>query len=90
MRFRCTSTNKSCLADQPRLLVLPSFTNLSLERLRKAHGLALPLKFHSALAELNFGLGYRWEFKKDVNVRLDYGFGKSGQTGFIFNINEAF
>ena len=38
----------------------------------------------------NFGLGYRWEFKKDVNVRLDYGFGKSGQKGFMFNINEAF
>lgn len=38
----------------------------------------------------NFGLGYRWEFKKDVNVRLDYGFGKSGQSGFIFHINEAF
>ena len=38
----------------------------------------------------NFGIGYRWEFKKDVNVRLDYGFGKGGQSGFIFNINEAF
>ena len=38
----------------------------------------------------NFGLGYRWEFKKNVNVRLDYGFGKSGQRGFLFNINEAF
>ena len=38
----------------------------------------------------NFGLGYRWEFKKNVNVRLDYGFGKSGQSGFLFNINEAF
>lgn len=38
----------------------------------------------------NYGLGYRWEFKKNVNVRLDYGFGKSGQSGFIFNINEAF
>jgi len=25
-----------------------------------------------------------------VNVRLDYGFGKSGQSGFLFNINEAF
>jgi outer membrane protein assembly factor BamA len=37
----------------------------------------------------NYGLGYRWEFKKRVNVRLDYGFGKS-QSGFIFNINEAF
>ncbi len=37
----------------------------------------------------NYGLGLRWEFKKRVNVRLDYGFGK-GETGFIFNINEAF
>lgn len=38
----------------------------------------------------NFGVGYRWEFKKRVNVRLDMGFGKDGQSGFIFNINEAF
>ena len=38
----------------------------------------------------NFGIGYRWEFKKRVNVRLDLGFGKDGQNGFIFNINEAF
>lgn len=38
----------------------------------------------------NVGIGYRWEFKKDVNVRLDYGIGKGGQSGFIFNINEAF
>ena len=38
----------------------------------------------------NVGVGYRWEFKKDVNVRLDVGMGKSGQWGFIFNINEAF
>lgn len=37
----------------------------------------------------NYGFGYRWEFKKRVNVRLDLGFGKK-QTGFIFNINEAF
>lgn len=37
----------------------------------------------------NYGFGYRWEFKKRVNVRLDMGFGK-GQSGFIFNINEAF
>lgn len=37
----------------------------------------------------NFGIGYRWEFKKNSNVRLDLGFGK-GQYGFIFNINEAF
>ena len=38
----------------------------------------------------NFGLGYRWEFKKNMNIRLDYGFGKSGQSGFLFNVNEAF
>ena len=38
----------------------------------------------------NYGFGYRWEFKKDVNVRLDYGFGKAGESGFLFNINEAF
>lgn len=37
----------------------------------------------------NFGVGLRWEFKNRVNVRLDVGFGK-GQTGFVFNINEAF
>lgn len=38
----------------------------------------------------NCGLGYRWEFKKNVNVRLDYGIGVRGQNGFLFNINEAF
>lgn len=37
----------------------------------------------------NYGIGYRWEFKKKVNVRLDLGFGRH-QTGFIFSINEAF
>jgi len=36
-----------------------------------------------------FGVGYRWEFKNRVNVRLDYGIGK-GQSAFYFNINEAF
>lgn len=36
-----------------------------------------------------FGLGYRWEFKNRVNIRLDYGVGK-GETAFYFNINEAF
>ncbi len=38
----------------------------------------------------NYGIGYRWEFKNRINVRLDYGFGKNGQSGFLFNINEAF
>ncbi len=38
----------------------------------------------------NYGIGYRWEFKKRMNVRLDYGFGKNGQNSFMFSINEAF
>lgn len=37
----------------------------------------------------NWGVGYRWEFKKRVNVRIDYGFGVH-QHGLIFSINEAF
>ncbi len=37
----------------------------------------------------NYGVGYRWEFKKRVNVRVDLGFGRH-QSGFIFSINEAF
>lgn len=37
----------------------------------------------------NFGLGYRWEFKKGVNVRLDYGVGRR-DSGFYFSMNEAF
>lgn len=37
----------------------------------------------------NGGIGYRWEFKKRTNVRLDFGIGR-GETSFIFNINEAF
>lgn len=38
----------------------------------------------------NFGVGYRWEFKNRINVRLDYGVGIKGMNGFIFSINEAF
>lgn len=37
----------------------------------------------------NFGFGYRWEFKKNVNVRVDIGFGKH-ERGLFFGINEAF
>lgn len=37
----------------------------------------------------NAGVGYRWEFKKNTNVRLDVGFGR-GEWGLEFNINEAF
>ena len=37
----------------------------------------------------NAGVGYRWEFKQRINVRVDCGFSKNG-PGFMFNINEAF
>lgn len=37
----------------------------------------------------NYGIGLRWELKKRVNVRIDYGFGKK-TSGFLLNINEAF
>ncbi|MFY0255912.1 BamA/TamA family outer membrane protein [Chitinophaga sp. 30R24] len=38
---------------------------------------------------ISYGIGYRWEFKKRVNIRLDYGLAKD-QSGFYFGINEAF
>lgn len=37
----------------------------------------------------NAGIGYRWEFKQGVNVRLDVGFGR-GEKSFNFSLNEAF
>lgn len=37
----------------------------------------------------NGGVGYRWEFKKNMNVRVDLGFGRH-EKGFIISINEAF
>lgn len=37
----------------------------------------------------NYGIGFRWELKKRVNVRIDYGFGKD-TSGFMLNVNEAF
>lgn len=37
----------------------------------------------------NYGVGLRWELKKRVNVRLDYGFGKK-TSGFLLSLNEAF
>ena len=37
----------------------------------------------------SFGLGYRWEFKKDVNVRVDVGFGRNSMA-FSIGLNEAF
>lgn len=37
----------------------------------------------------NYGVGYRFEVKPRVNLRLDLGFG-DGDSGFYFNVNEAF
>lgn len=36
-----------------------------------------------------YGIGYRWEFKNRVNVRVDVGFGKHSMA-VNFGINEAF
>lgn len=41
----------------------------------------------------NYGVGLRFEFKHNVNIRVDYGFGKGpGKRtgGFYFGINESF
>ena len=35
------------------------------------------------------GFGIRWEFKPRVNVRVDWGFTKTGNS-IVFNIGEAF
>ena len=38
----------------------------------------------------NFGIGYRFEVRKRMNVRFDYGFGKSGQNGLVMSMYESF
>ncbi|WP_167019093.1 BamA/TamA family outer membrane protein [Chitinophaga sp. Cy-1792] len=45
------------------------------------------LSFNQTL--ISYGIGYRWEFKRRINIRLDYGMGKD-QSGFYFGINEVF
>lgn len=52
-------------------------------------------KFHWGETMPNYGIGLRWEFKKRVNIRIDYGFGMKDYNGrmihsFMFQINEAF
>ncbi len=37
----------------------------------------------------NWGLGMRFEFKHNVNIRIDYGFGRH-TSGLVFAIGEAF
>lgn len=38
----------------------------------------------------NCGVGLRWVLNGNIRLRFDYGFGKDGQNGFVFSINEAF
>ncbi|SJZ79069.1 Surface antigen [Chitinophaga eiseniae] len=45
------------------------------------------LSFQQTL--VSYGIGYRWEFKNRVNIRLDYGRGQD-QSGFYFGVNEVF
>ena len=45
------------------------------------------MRWHHVLP--NFGIGYRWEFKHNTNIRLDYGIGRDS-SAFMFSINEAF
>lgn len=69
------------------------------QRIYNRHGMAAWIGAGNVFPEMNkfkwsqtlpsYGFGYRWEFKNRINVRLDYGIGK-GETGFYFNINEAF
>lgn len=44
--------------------------------------------FHHLLP--NAGLGYRFAFRRHMNIRLDLGVGRKWQTGMTININEAF
>ena len=37
----------------------------------------------------NYGLGLRFEYKKDINLRADLGFGRNA-WGFTFGFSEAF
>ncbi len=68
------------------------------QHLWKRHGITLWLGggtvFHNAASFKhflpNYGIGYRFAFRHRMNVRLDLGFDKKGQTGFMFSFNEAF
>lgn len=48
-----------------------------------------PKNFKNAQWLYNFGFGLRFEFKHNVNARIDYGFGKH-TSGILFAIGEAF
>ncbi len=46
-------------------------------------------QFNWSHLKFNYGVGLRFEFKHNVNVRVDYGFGRH-TGGFVFSIGEAF
>lgn len=37
----------------------------------------------------SYGIGVRWELKKNVNLRVDFGIGKHS-TGFALGMHETF
>ena len=38
----------------------------------------------------NFGIGYRFEVRKKMNIRFDYGFGTHGEHGLVMSMYESF
>ena len=38
----------------------------------------------------NFGIGYRFALRPHMNIRLDYGWGKKGHSGFVMAVYESF
>ena len=47
-------------------------------------------KFNLGNTLPNYGAGVRFAVTDNLKLRLDYGFGRKGQSAFIFSINEAF
>ncbi len=68
------------------------------QRIYRRHGMAAwvgcgALSHHGlSLRHLlpDYGLGYRLALRRGVNVRFDMGWGRHGQSNFMFGINEAF
>lgn len=46
-------------------------------------------EFRSNRFLINYGAGFRWEFKKRINIRIDWGKTKH-DSNICFNVNEAF
>lgn len=69
------------------------------QKIYRRHGIAMWVaagnvfpnfkRFNTAHTLPEIGIGYRFEFKNRVNIRLDVGVGRNG-TGINFNVNEAF